>query len=152
MTNTTYDIAMSRFLNRPADEAFAIVEDLERFPEFMPNVNSLTLIEADANRKVATWDILIDDAPLDWVEEGFYDKENLIVRFRSLEGVFERFDGSWQVVPEGEGSRVNFELTYELGLPEIEEIVGPILRERMIENVESMLSAIEQRISHPTET
>lgn len=147
MPDTIYKIAMSRHLDRPAAEAFEIVEDLERFPEFMPNVNSLTLLEVDGDRKVAAWETTIDDAPLDWVEEGIYDRQNMIVRFRSLEGVFDRFDGFWQVTPEGEGSRVTFELLYEIGLPEIEEIVGPLLRERMIENAESMLTAIEKRIA-----
>lgn len=147
MPDTTYKIAMARHLDRPAAEAFEIVEDLERFPEFMPNVNSLTLLEVDGDRKVAAWETTIDDAPLDWVEEGIYDRQNMIVRFRSLEGVFDRFDGFWQVAPEGEGSRVTFELLYEIGLPEIEEIVGPLLRERMIENAESMLTAIEKRIA-----
>ena len=146
MPDTTYKIAMSRHLDRPAAEAFEIVEDLERFPEFMPNVNSLTLLEVDGDRKVAAWETTIDDAPLDWVEEGIYDRQNMIVRFRSLEGVFDRFDGFWQVTPEGEGSRVTFELLYEIGLPEIEEIVGPLLRERMIENAESMLTAIDKRL------
>ena len=147
MPDTTYKIAMARHLDRPAAEAFEIVEDLERFPEFMPSVNSLTLLEVDGDRKVAAWETTIDDAPLDWVEEGIYDRQNMIVRFRSLEGVFDRFDGFWQVTPEGEGSRVTFELLYEIGLPEIEEIVGPLLRERMIENAESMLTAIEKRIA-----
>jgi ribosome-associated toxin RatA of RatAB toxin-antitoxin module len=93
---------------------------------------------------VAEWDTTIDDAPLSWVEEGIYDKTNRIVRFRALEGVFDRFDGYWQVEPAGDGSRVTFELTYEIGLPEIEEIVGPLLRKRMVENAESMLAAIEK--------
>jgi len=144
MPNTTYEIAMSRQLKQSSVKAFQVVEDLERFPEFMPNVNSLTLLEVDGNRKVAAWDIMIDDAPLSWIEEGIYDKQNLIVHFRSLEGVFDRFDGYWQVTPEGEDSRVTFELIYEIGLPEIEEIVGPILRDRLIENAESMLEAIEK--------
>jgi ribosome-associated toxin RatA of RatAB toxin-antitoxin module len=144
MPNTAYEIAMSRQLKQSTVKAFKVVEDIERFPEFMPNVNSITLLETEGNRKVATWDITIDDAPLSWIEEGIYDRKNLIVRFRSLEGVFDRFDGYWQVVPEGEGSRVTFELIYEIGLPEIEDIVGPILRERLIENAESMLEAIEK--------
>jgi coenzyme Q-binding protein COQ10 len=144
MPNTTYEIVMSRQLKQSSVKAFNVVEDLERFPEFMPNVNSLTLLEADGNRKVAAWDITIDDAPLSWIEEGIYDKQNLIVRFRSLEGVFDRFDGYWQVTSERDGSRVTFELIYEIGLPEIEEIVGPILRDRLIENAESMLEAIEK--------
>ena len=144
MPNTPYEIAMSRPLKQSSVKAFQVVEDLERFPEFMPNVNSLTLLEVDGNRKVAAWDIMIDDAPLSWIEEGIYDKQNLIVHFRSLEGVFDRFDGYWQVTPEGDDSRVTFELIYEIGLPEIEEIVGPILRDRLIENAESMLEAIEK--------
>ncbi|TMD31527.1 MAG: hypothetical protein E6J04_11645 [Chloroflexi bacterium] len=91
MPNTTYEIAMSRRLNRPTSIAYKVVEDIERFPEFMPNVNSLILLEAEGNRKVAAWDITIDDAPLSWIEESIYDKQNLIVHFKSLEGVFDRF-------------------------------------------------------------
>ncbi len=134
---------MSRHLSRPATEAFKVVEDIESFPKFMPNVNAITVLEADDQRRVAEWDITIDDAPLTWIEEGIYDHKNLSVRFRAIEGVFDRFDGYWQVVPNGEGSRVEFELIYEIGLPEIEEVIGPILRERLIENCESMLAAIE---------
>lgn len=144
MKNKPYNIKMTRQLSTSPDKAFEVVEDLERFPEFITNVNSLTVLEVDGNRKVAEWDTTIDDAPLGWVEEGIYDKENRIVRFRALEGVFDRFDGYWQVEPHGEGSRVTFELTYEIGLPEIEEIVGPLLRERMMENAEGMLDAIEK--------
>ncbi|MBV9229262.1 MAG: SRPBCC family protein, partial [Chloroflexi bacterium] len=56
MPNTTYEIVMSRRLKQSSVKAFKVVEDLERFPEFMPNVNSLTLLEEDGNRKVAAWD------------------------------------------------------------------------------------------------
>lgn len=146
VSNPVYQIEMSRTLRQPAAEAFKVVEDVECFPEFMPNVNSVTLLESAGRRKVAAWSATLDDAPLDWVEEGIYDPENYVVRFRALEGVFDRFDGFWQVTPDGEGSRVTFVLTYEIGLPEIEEIVGPLLRERMIENAESMLVAIEKRV------
>jgi coenzyme Q-binding protein COQ10 len=150
MANTTYDISLSHDLHQSTSIAYKVVEDLERFPEFMPNVNSLVLLESEGNRKVAAWDIMIDDAPLDWIEEGIYDKDNMIVHFRSLEGVFDRFDGFWQVSKTDEGSRVTFQLTYEIGLPEIEDIVGPILRDRMIDNVESMLEAIEKWVEETT--
>src|SRR5258708_25819980 len=119
MPNTTYEIAMSRQLNRSTSIAYKVVEDLERFPELMPNVNSLTLLEEEGNRKVAAWDITIDDAPLSWIEEGIYDKQNMLAQFRSLEGVFDRFDGYWQGEPVGECSRVTFELSYGTGLTEI---------------------------------
>jgi len=146
MPNSVYELEMTHNLKRPAAEAFRVVEDVERFPEFMPSVTSVTLLETVGRRKVAAWNTTIDGAPLDWVEEGIYDPDNYLVRFRALEGVFDRFDGFWQVTPDGDGSRVTFKLTYEIGLPEIEDIVGPLLRERLIENAESMLAAIEKQV------
>src|SRR2546429_8848252 len=118
MPNTTYEIAMSRRLNRPTSIAYKVVEDIERFPEFMPNVNSLILLEAEGNRKEAAWDITIDDAPLSWIEEGIHDTQYLIVHFKTLEGVFDRFDGDWQGIRAGEGSQVTFEVVSEIGLSE----------------------------------
>lgn len=146
MANHRYDITMSRVLAQDPHDAFDVVVKIEDFPAFMPNVNGITLLESDGKRKVAEWDTTIDDAPLIWVEEGLYDYDQMIVRFRAIEGVFDRFDGFWQVKPHDEGSEVIFELIYEIGLPEIEDIIGPILRERMIENAESMLEAIENHI------
>jgi ribosome-associated toxin RatA of RatAB toxin-antitoxin module len=145
MGNSVYTLSVSRELRQSADEAFRIVEELDRFPEFMPSVVSIRILEASGNRKVAEWDTRIDNAPLVWIEEGIYDKVARIVRFRSIEGVFDRFDGTWEVQPRGEGCSVSFELTYEIGLPEIEEYISPILRERLLENVESMMTAIEKR-------
>jgi ribosome-associated toxin RatA of RatAB toxin-antitoxin module len=144
LENVTYEVKMSRHLNNSPDKAYEVMEHLERLPEFLPSVNSLTVLEEEGTRKVAAWDTTIDDAPFCWVEEGIYDREHRVVHFRALEGVFDRFDGYWRVEAEGDGSRVTFELTYEIGLPEIEEIIGPILRERMVENAESMLEAIEK--------
>ncbi len=143
--NKAYQISISRRIQRPAAEVFEIVEDLERFPEFMPNVTSIRVIESSQDKKVAEWETVIDETPLTWTEEGIYDRDNYVVRFRAVEGVFDRFDGHWEVVPDGNNSRVTLELDYEIGLPEIEELISPILRERLLENAESMLRALEER-------
>jgi ribosome-associated toxin RatA of RatAB toxin-antitoxin module len=141
-----YRISVSRHIACQPAEAYAVVEDIERFPEFMPNVDAIVILEADDLRKVAHWHTTIDDAPLDWVEEGIYDPEELRVRFRALEGVFDTFDGQWWVQPAEGGSRVTLELEYRIGLPEIDEVIGPILRDRLIENSEAMLDAINDRV------
>jgi ribosome-associated toxin RatA of RatAB toxin-antitoxin module len=146
VSDPSYRIAISRRVACEPEQAFAVVEDIERFPEFMPNVEAIRIQSDDGRRKVAHWDTLIDDAPLDWVEEGVYERDELRVRFRALEGVFDRFDGFWQVKPADGGSEVIFELEYSIGLPEIDEIIGPILRERLIDNTEAMLEALENRI------
>lgn len=145
MANHPYSIAVTRTLKADPRRIFEVIENIEDFPNFMPKVNKLTLLASEGNHKVAEWDTMIDDAPLVWVQEDIYDREQMLVRFRAVEGVFDRFEGTWQVNPAGEGAEVKFELVYEIGLPEIEEIIAPILRSRMIENAEGMLAAIEKR-------
>ena len=146
MPDPSYRIAISRQVACKPAQAYAVVEDLERFPEFMPNVEAIRIISDDGRRTVAHWDTIIDGAPLDWVEEGIYERDELRVRFKALEGVFDRFDGFWQVKSVDGDSEVIFELEYSIGLPEIDEIIGPILRERLIDNTEAMLEALEGRI------
>lgn len=151
MANQRYEITMSRALKQAPQRAFEVMVDIEAFPDFMPNVNGLTILEVDGNRKVTEWDTTLDDAPLVWVEESIYDYDQMIVHFRAVEGVFDHFDGCWRVRPAPGGSEVELELAYEIGLPEIEAIIGPILRQRMIANVERMLEAIEKQVGHGDE-
>jgi coenzyme Q-binding protein COQ10 len=138
-------ITLSRLLSAPVADAYNIVVEIERFPEFMENVNSIKILSAEGTRKVIAWEMTIDDAPLDWIEEVNYDAHHHRVEFCAIDGVFERFDGYWQVFPMGSGSKVELQLEYELGLPEIEHIIGPILKSRLMANLETMLASIESR-------
>ena len=78
----SYTIRMKRAIACASREAYELVKDVERFPEFMSNVVSVRLIESGEGRKVAEWETRLDDAPLDWVEEGVYDDAGQMVRFR----------------------------------------------------------------------
>lgn len=138
-------LTLSRLVSAPAADSYRIVVEIERFPEFMQNVNSVRVLREEGNRKLIAWEMTIDDALLDWVEEAQYDSNQMRVDFRAVEGVFERFDGYWQVFPMTCGSKVELRIEYELGLPEIEHIVGPILKNRLTSNLEIMLNCIQSR-------
>jgi ribosome-associated toxin RatA of RatAB toxin-antitoxin module len=140
-------LTLCRRLRATVERSYGIVVDIERFPEFMDNVTSVKILSSEAARKVVAWEMMIDDAPLDWVEEVRYDAERCCVDFRALEGVFERFDGRWQVLPDPMGSRVELNLEYEIGLPEIEDVIGPILKTRLRANLESMIACLNERAS-----
>jgi ribosome-associated toxin RatA of RatAB toxin-antitoxin module len=134
-------------LNASTEKSFRIVQEVERFPEFMNNVTSVEIMSAEDARKVVAWEMMIDDVPLNWTEEIFYDFKLRRASFKVLDGVFERFDGYWQVSTNGTGSIVEVLVDYDLGVPEIDEIIGPILKERLIHNLEAMLSSIESYVA-----
>jgi coenzyme Q-binding protein COQ10 len=142
-------ITLRRRLPVQAEVAYQLVVEIEKFPEFMENVIAVRLLEFGPDRKVAAWETLIDGAPLDWTEEGLYDPARLRVDFRALDGVFDRFDGYWQVTADDDGCEVDLQLDYVVGLDEIEDIIGPILQERLSANLASMLDGLETRALAP---
>ena len=144
----SHRITLRRTLAVAPDAAYKLVVDVERFPEFMDSVMRVEVTESTADRKVAIWETLIDGAPLDWVEEGVYRPEARRVDFRAIDGIFDRFDGYWQVEDDGAGCRVDLQLDYAVGLDEIEDIIGPILKQRLTENLQSMLDGLERRAAH----
>ena len=138
-------IKMSRTLAVDPKQAFDIVYNVEDFPTFMPNVVGARVITTDGDIKTVEWDMLIDGAPLNWTEEVRYDRESLTAEFRSLDGAFSHFDGTWRVKAGDGGTELEVSLIYDLGLPEIEDIIGPVLEERLRQNLDAMLESIETR-------
>jgi uncharacterized membrane protein len=136
-----------RELRATAEVAFDVVYHVELFPTFMPHIQSVEILSGDENRKQVLWHMTIDGAPLIWTEDIVYDRANFLAEFAALDGAFSRFDGSWRATPTAHGSRLEVSVLYSLGLPEIEDIIGPILEARLRENLEAMLDSIDKRIA-----
>ena len=81
-----------------------------------------------------------------WLEEEEWDDENLRNRFFSPEGDFDRYEGTWVFLPEGEGTRVVLTLTYELNIPIFGGLLQKLVQKLMQENVESLLKGLEERV------
>lgn len=138
-------IQIAKTLDVDPHRAFDVVYDVESFPTFMPSVTTAEVISSDGARKVVKWEMLIDGAPLDWTEDIRYDRERLTADFTALDGVFLHFDGTWRVRAGANGTELAVSVFYDLGLPEIEEIIGPILDERLRQNLDAMLVNIQAR-------
>lgn len=62
------------------------------------------------------------------------------------EGDFDRYEGTWVFLPEGEGTRVVLTLTYELTIPIFGGLLRKLVQKLMQENVESLLKGLEERV------
>jgi ribosome-associated toxin RatA of RatAB toxin-antitoxin module len=138
-------IQISKTLHVDPHRAFDVVYDVASFPTFMSSVTAAKVISHEGDHKVVEWEMLIDGAPLNWTEDIRYNRELLTADFKALDGVFLKFDGTWRVAAGENGTELEVSLCYDLGLPEIEEIIGPILDERLRQNLDVMLENIETR-------
>ena len=66
-------ITVAIVVDAPAERVYELAKDQERFPQFMPDVESVTVVERHADFVLTRWKTLIEDAPIEWLEEDRFD-------------------------------------------------------------------------------
>lgn len=127
----------------PARVVYDLAKDQERFPEFMPDVESVTVIERHPDRAISRWKTLVEEAPIEWTEEDRFDDERLRIDYQLLEGDLDKFEGSWTFVERDGATHVRLGVDYDFGVPTLAELIGPTLQKKVRENSEMMLAALK---------
>jgi ribosome-associated toxin RatA of RatAB toxin-antitoxin module len=127
----------------PARDVYELAKDQERFPDFMPDVELVTVIERDGDRTVSRWKTLVEEAPIEWIEEDRFDDAARRVDYRLLEGDLDTFEGSWTFDERDGETFVCLQVTYDFGVPTLAELIGPTLHRKVRENSEMMLAALK---------
>jgi uncharacterized membrane protein len=140
------EVRAERFIGAPPAKVYALAKDLEGLKPYLKEVESLKVLSQEGNRTKSEWVAVAMGKKVRWLEEEEWDDENLRNRFFSLEGDFDRYEGTWVFLPEGEGTRVVLTLTYELTIPIFGGLLQKLVQKLMQENVESLLKGLEERV------
>ena len=127
-----------------ARDVYELAKDMERFPAFMPDVESVVILERDGASIVSRWKTLVEEAPIEWTERDDFDDVALRVDYKLIEGDLETFEGSWTFEPGEGGTRVTLGVEYDFGVPTLAELIGPTLHRKVRENSEMMLAALKR--------
>lgn len=120
-------ILKSVLVPHAAATMFALVDDVERYPEFLPWCPSTHVMERTAE---------VTRARIDIGYRGITSQISTVNRkqppermdLELVEGPFERFNGCWQFVPLGEaGCRVELSLDYSLSGSAVSTVLKPVL-------------------------
>jgi len=139
-------------VDAPARIVYELAKDQERFPDFMPDVELVTVLERAGSRVVSRWKTLVEEAPIEWIEEDFFDDAALRVDYKLLEGDLERFDGTWTFVERDGTTLVTLGVDYDFGVPTLAELIGPTLHRKVEENSAMMLAALKREAEAQVET
>jgi ribosome-associated toxin RatA of RatAB toxin-antitoxin module len=134
----------------PLARVYALAKDAESFPKFMPNVESVTVIErsADGSRAVADWVGVAPEFKLKirWTEEDLWDDAAHVCRFRMLKGDYSAYAGTWTfaALPDG-GTQFSSAFDYELEIPLIGPLLKKVIAKLMHGNTQEILEAIKKQ-------
>ena len=120
-------IERSALIAAPATDVYALVNDVEQYPAFLPWCSHAEILSKSETEVVARIDIAVRGR-----------RETLVTRNRlaptsaialeMVEGPFRRFEGCWRFAPLGDaGCRVDLEISFELANRLVGTFAAPFL-------------------------
>ncbi len=137
-------------IEAPIERVYRIAKNVEAFPEFMADLQSLSVLERspDGARTVTAWVGLIREFKMmvKWTQEDLWDDAAHRDEFRMLQGDMDLMEGYWQFTAEGDNrTRFDSVVDYEYNVPLIGPMVKSLIKKKMTENLQATLNAIKQR-------
>ena len=141
---------VTRLLPYQPDELFALVGDVEAYPQFLPWVSSIRIWNATTPQEgVRTVDAEAK-VGFAFVRETFATRVRLDQTRRAIEvsllyGPFKRLKNAWSFSPEAGGTRIEFDIDFEFKSRLLDTLLAANLRhavDRMIGCFESRARAL----------
>jgi ribosome-associated toxin RatA of RatAB toxin-antitoxin module len=109
-----------------ADEMFALVDDVEHYPRFLPWCGGAHVLESHPGGKTARIDIDYHGVRAHFTTDNANCAgESIVVTLR--DGPFRHLHGEWRFVALApDACKIEFELAYEFATPLLERVVGPV--------------------------
>ena len=130
-----------------------IIRQQEHFPDFMTDVESVKVtatkqIPGSRNwETTSAWETSIDGTPILWIEKDNFYPDQFRITYQLIEGDLDKFEGDWQIDVQPDGTcRVTLKVDYDFGIPELAQLIGPTLEQKVGENSEMMLKAIKDKV------
>jgi ribosome-associated toxin RatA of RatAB toxin-antitoxin module len=140
-------IDISTVIAAPIERVYAIAQDNASYPDFMKDVQSVTLVERSGNRVVSDFVGIVSafNLKVRWREEDVWDDSTHSSAFRQLEGDYDSMCGTWQFLETAEGVRFDQHLEYEYNVPTLGPLVKKVVQSLVTKNLENLAKAIKER-------
>jgi len=109
-----------------AASMYALVADVERYPEFLPWCSGTEVLVREQKRTLATIDIDFWGVRQQFTTEN-RNEPGKRIDLALVSGPFRSLGGAWRFTPLGDGAcKVELSLAYEIANPVLDRLIGPV--------------------------
>ncbi len=113
-------------VNHSASSMYALVDDVTKYPEFLPWCGSVDLIQQDEHSTIATLHIAYHGLHQNFTTQNHKTYPNTM-EIQLKDGPFKHLDGVWRFVTlNEEACKIEFALNYEFKNQFLEKIIAPV--------------------------
>jgi ribosome-associated toxin RatA of RatAB toxin-antitoxin module len=138
-------IARSAIVDCSADAFYALVEDVEAYPSFLPWCADAQVRERAPGRTVATLTLAAKGLRQSFTTENA-NQPGRAIEMRLLEGPFRHFAAHWRFTPLArQAAKVEFALEYEFASRVVATVLNPIFSRLADNTVEAFVRRVGAR-------
>jgi ribosome-associated toxin RatA of RatAB toxin-antitoxin module len=135
------------FIPAPLTTVYAVAKDIERFPEFFEDVESVTIVEHTPDGFISDWVGVVAklNRKLRWREQDFWDDANRVCTFKAVSGDWDQYDGVWTFSERDGGTVMHMTLTCDVNVPMIGALIKGVIAKLAKANIDNMFDGIRRR-------
>lgn len=145
-------VESSVIISGDLDKVFALARDVESFPEFMPDLKKVSILEKspDGSRTVTEFigNVKEFKTTIKWVEEDLWDEQAKTCKFSLVKGDFKTYMGIWTFESVDGGTKYTSVIDFEYDIPLIGPMIKTLIAKKMKQNVDNMLNAIKDKVEN----
>lgn len=142
-------VESSILMRAPLDDVWTLAQAVEKLPDIMPDLDSVTILEreavnADTTRVVSEWHARIKqmNRKISWTEEDIWNARDHSCHFWQMRGDFDEYKGEYSFASEGENTRATLKMEYQFNVPLIGAMMKKVIHKLMQDNCTTMLSSL----------
>lgn len=118
----------SIIINEKLDKVFKVVQDIEKYPDFIPEFKSQKILTKEDNKIVIERTVKVLGLPFTWISNGII-KKNESIKFEQIKGLLKGMSTEWIFEPIEERTKIKVIHTLDLKIPFpiIKDIIGRFL-------------------------
>ena len=135
------------FIPASLETVYQVAKDIERFPEFFSDVESVKIIERTPTSYTSEWVGIVEklNRKIKWTELDEWNDETHVCIFRALGGDWEKYDGIWTFTERDGGTVMHMQLECDMNVPLIGAIIKSLIGKLAKANIDNMFEGIRRR-------
>lgn len=144
------DLFLERHVPHLPRRMYDLVNDLEAYPRFLPNCRDMQVKRdsgAAADVRFAKMTVSFGPFTQAYTSRVEADPAALTIAAKAVDGPFAYLDSKWSFEPEGEGTRVRFDIDFKIANPLLAVAAEPAFAGRQDEIIDAFIEEADRRYS-----
>jgi coenzyme Q-binding protein COQ10 len=142
------DLFFERHVPHLPERMFDLVNDLESYPRFLPNVSSMHVRrdrEMPDKVRYAKMTIRFGPVTQSYTSKVVADPKAQTITAKAVDGPFKHLDSKWTFEPEGMGTRIRFDIDFKFSNPLIAAVAEPAFAQKQQEIIDAFINEADRR-------